>query len=49
MDKLEHYRKKVDKIDEQIINALCERVKICKAIGGVKRKKGLPVRDLAGK
>ena len=37
----------MDEIDEQILNALCKRVKICKAIGAAKRKKGMPVRDSA--
>ena len=45
MDKLEQYRKKVDKVDEQILNALNERAKICRDIGLEKKKKGMPVRD----
>ena len=39
-------RKKVDEIDEQILNALYERAKTCRAIGLVKKKKGMPVRDV---
>jgi chorismate mutase len=46
MDDIEQLRKKVDEIDEQIINALCQRAKACKAIGLVKKKKGMPVRDI---
>ena len=46
MDEIEKLRKKVDEVDEQIIAALCERAKACKAIGLVKKKKGVPVRDI---
>jgi chorismate mutase len=46
MDDIEQLRKKVDEIDEQIINALCQRAKACKAIGLVKKKKGMPVKDI---
>ena len=27
--------------------ALCERVKVCKAIGDAKKKQGMPIRDLS--
>ena len=47
MDEIEQYRKQVDEIDEQILTALCQRVKICKAIGAAKKKKGLAVRDVS--
>ncbi len=47
MDDIQQFRKKVDKIDEQILIALCERAKTCTAIGLIKKKKGLPVRDVA--
>jgi monofunctional chorismate mutase len=47
MDEIALYRKQVDEIDEQILTALCQRVKICKAIGVAKKKKGLAVRDVA--
>jgi chorismate mutase / prephenate dehydratase len=45
MDELQQLRKKVDAIDDQIINALCERVKVCKSIGDLKKKQGKPIRD----
>ena len=45
MDEIPKLRKKVDEIDDQILKALCERVKICKAIGDAKKKQGMPVRD----
>ena len=45
MDEIPNLRKKVDEIDDQILLALCERVKICKAIGDTKKKQGMPIRD----
>ena len=45
MDEIQKLRKKVDEIDDQILKALSERAKICKAIGDAKKKQGLPVRD----
>ena len=47
MDDLQKLRKHVDEIDDQILKALSERVKICKAIGDIKKKQGLAVRDTA--
>jgi chorismate mutase len=38
-------RKTVDAIDDQILTVLCERVKVCKAIGDAKKKQGKPIRD----
>ncbi len=46
MDEIEKLRKKVDEIDEQIIAGLCERAKACEAIGLVKKKRGMPVKDI---
>ena len=45
MDEIQQLRKKVDQVDEQILNALSERAKICRAIGLVKKKKGMQIRD----
>ena len=45
MDELGQLRKKVDKIDDKILNFLSERVEICKAIGGIKKTQGLQIRD----
>jgi chorismate mutase len=47
MDELEQYRKQVDQIDELILKALAERAKICRAIGLVKKRRGMPVRDVS--
>jgi chorismate mutase / prephenate dehydratase len=46
MDEIQQLRKKVDAIDDQILNALHERVKTCKSIGDSKKKQGKPVRDI---
>ncbi len=45
MNEIPLLRKQVDEIDNQILIALCERVKICKAIGAAKKKQGKPIRD----
>jgi chorismate mutase len=45
MDNLEKLRKRVDEVDDQILLALCERVKVCKAIGDLKKKQSMPIKD----
>jgi chorismate mutase len=45
MDEIPNLRKKVDEIDDQILLALCERVKVCKALGDAKKKQGMSIRD----
>ena len=45
MDDIQRLRRRVDKVDDQILQALCERAKICKTIGAAKKKQGLAVRD----
>jgi chorismate mutase len=45
MDEIQELRKKVDTIDEQILEALYKRIKVCKAIGVAKKKLGKPIRD----
>jgi chorismate mutase len=47
MTEIPKLRKNVDEIDDQILTALCERVKICRAIGAAKKQQGKPVRDLS--
>lgn len=42
---IEQLRKRVDEIDEQILNALSKRAKICKTIGLVKKKERMQIRD----
>jgi chorismate mutase len=45
MDEIRQLRKKVDEVDEQILQALSERAYICRAIGSLKNQKGLQIRD----
>jgi chorismate mutase len=45
MADLKQLRKRIDEIDDQILNALSERVKTCKAIGEAKKAQGIPVKD----
>jgi chorismate mutase len=45
MAEIPKLRQRIDEIDDQILAALCERVKVCKAIGDAKKKQGKPVRD----
>ncbi len=45
MEKLYELRKRIDEIDEQIIELLEERVRIAKEIGEIKRELNLPIRD----
>ena len=42
---IQELRKRVDEVDEQILNALSERAKICRAIGLAKKKQGMQIRD----
>jgi chorismate mutase len=45
MADLKQLRKRIDEIDDQILNALSERVKVCKAIGEAKKAQGIPIKD----
>jgi chorismate mutase len=45
MEDISNLRKKIDAVDEQILLALAERTKICTAIGLMKKKQGLPIKD----
>ncbi len=45
MADLKQLRKRIDEVDDQILNALCERVKVCKAIGEAKKAQGIPIKD----
>jgi chorismate mutase len=47
MAEISKQRKKIDEIDDQILLALCERVKVCRAIGDAKKKQSMPIRDLS--
>ncbi|MCX8150070.1 MAG: chorismate mutase [Candidatus Bathyarchaeota archaeon] len=45
MTDLNHLRRQVDEIDEQILLALSKRVQICKAIGAAKKAQQKPIKD----
>ena len=47
MDDLTKLREKIDAIDNQILLDLFQRVKICRAIGELKKKDGKPVHDIS--
>ena len=42
---IQELRKRIDKIDEGILEALSERIQICKTIGDIKKSQGLTIRD----
>ncbi|MCW4051774.1 MAG: aminotransferase class I/II-fold pyridoxal phosphate-dependent enzyme [Candidatus Bathyarchaeota archaeon] len=46
MEELSEIRKKIDKVDAEIIACLRKRVNLCESIGGMKRRRGIPIRDL---
>lgn len=45
MDELEELRKEVRKVDREIIKLIGKRLSITKKIGGMKKEKGIPLRD----
>jgi chorismate mutase len=45
MDEILNLRKRIDEVDDQILIALYERVKVCKAIGNAKKKQSIPIKD----
>lgn len=45
MQEIKHLRKRIDAVDEKILQSLSERAEICRSIGLVKEKSGLPVQD----
>jgi chorismate mutase len=45
MQEIKQLRKRVDEVDEQILQSLSERAEICRSIGLVKEKHGLPIQD----
>ncbi len=46
MDDMQALREKVDAVDDQILGDIVQRVKICRAIGELKKQQGKPVHDL---
>ena len=45
MQEIKQLRKRIDEVDEQILQSLCERAAICRSIGLVKEKHGIPIQD----
>ena len=45
MQEIKQLRKKIDKVDEQILQSLSERAEICRSVGQIKEKNGLPIQD----
>jgi len=45
MNQIDEMRKKIDAIDEQILQDLLERIEVCRVIGELKRQQGKPIQD----
>jgi chorismate mutase len=45
MQEIKQLRNRIDEVDEQILRSLSERVDICRSIGLVKEKHGIPIQD----
>ncbi len=45
MQEIKQLRRKIDEVDEQILKSLSERAEICRSIGLVKEKHGIPIQD----
>jgi chorismate mutase len=46
MEDIKQWRKRIDEVDEQILQSLSKRTEICKSIGSAKKKHGIPIQDL---
>jgi len=46
LEDIKQLRKRIDEVDEQILRSLSKRTEICKSIGLVKKKHGIPIQDL---
>ncbi len=45
MQEIRQLRKRIDELDDQILQSLSERAEICQSIGFVKEKNRLPIQD----
>jgi len=45
VQEIKQLRKRIDKVDEQILQYLSKRAEICRSIGLVKEKHGIPTQD----
>jgi chorismate mutase len=46
VEDIKQLRKRIDEVDEQILQSLSKRTEISKSIGLVKKKHGIPIQDL---
>jgi chorismate mutase len=46
VENIKQLRKRIDEIDQHILKSLGKRKEICKSIGLVKKKHGIPIQDL---
>jgi chorismate mutase len=46
LEDIKQLRKRIDEVDEQILQSLSKRTEICKSIGLVKKKHGISIQDL---
>jgi chorismate mutase len=46
VEDIKQLRKRIDEVDEQILQSLSKRTEICKSIGLVKKKHRIPIQDL---
>jgi len=45
LEDIKQLRKRIDEVDEQILQSLSKRTEICSSIGLVKKKHGIPIQD----
>ena len=45
MEDIKQLRKRIDEVDEQILQSLRKRIEICRSIGLAKEKHGIPIQD----
>jgi chorismate mutase len=45
MQEIKQLRKRIDEVDEQILQSLSKRAEICRSIGLVKEEHGIPIQD----
>ena len=45
MQEIKQLRKRIDEVDEHILQFLSERAEICRSIGLIKEKHGMPIKD----
>ena len=45
MQEIKQLRKRIDELDDQILQSLSKRVEICQSIGSIKEKNMLPIQD----